>query len=196
MNNLPKGLSNYYLICPTRAEKFSFLINFMNSHKEEKIILFFNTCASVNYYHKLLNDTQWMKGWAYFLQDSHQILDMNVSSIHGQMKQKKRNKIYETFVGLDKGVLIATDVVARGIDLPDVNWIIQFDPPQDPNFYIHRVGRTARAGKEGNVIILCPTFSIQNRLCYYCYLMKILISSIWEWKTLKWLNSKEISSST
>jgi superfamily II DNA/RNA helicase len=55
---------------------------------------------------------------------------MNITSIHGQMKQKKRNKIYESFVGLEKGVLIATDVVARGIDLPDVNWIIQFDPPQ------------------------------------------------------------------
>jgi len=58
------------------------------------------------------------------------LIDIKITSIHGQMKQKKRNKIYTSFVQWDMGMLIATDVVARGIDLPDVNWIIQFDPPQ------------------------------------------------------------------
>lgn len=72
--------------------------------------------------------------------------------MHGKMKQKKRNKIYSQFLKSTSGILICTDVLARGIDLPDVNWIIQFDPPQDPSFYIHRVGRTARAGREGNVV--------------------------------------------
>jgi len=117
VNNLPKGLKNYYLICQNRADKFTFLINFLKSHKNDKIILFFNTCASVSYYSKVLSELEWVK-------------DFNMTSIHGQMKQKKRNKIYDSFVLWDKGLLIATDVVARGIDLPDVNWIIQFDPPQ------------------------------------------------------------------
>lgn len=44
---------------------------------------------------------------------------------------------------------MCTDVAARGIDIPDVAWIVQFDPPQDPNYFVHRVGRTARAGKQG-----------------------------------------------
>jgi len=140
-NNLPKGLKNYYLICPNRAEKFTFLINFLKSHKKDKIILFFNTCASVSYYSKILSELEWVK-------------DFNMTSIHGQMKQKKRNKIYDSFVLWDNGMLVATDVVARGIDLPDVNWIIQFDPPQDPNFYVHRVGRTARAGRQGTALLL------------------------------------------
>jgi len=141
VNNLPKGLKNYYMISPSRAEKFTFLINFLISHKDDKIILFFNTCASVSYYSKVLSELEWLKG-------------LNMTSIHGQMKQKKRNKIYDSFVQWDKGLLVATDVVARGIDLPDVNWIIQFDPPQDPNFYVHRVGRTARAGREGTALLL------------------------------------------
>lgn len=46
---------------------------------------------------------------------------------------------------------MCTDVAARGIDIPDVAWIIQFDPPQDPSYFVHRVGRTARAGKKGDV---------------------------------------------
>ncbi len=44
---------------------------------------------------------------------------------------------------------MCTDVAARGIDIPDVAWIVQFDPPQDPSYFVHRVGRTARAGKKG-----------------------------------------------
>lgn len=47
------------------------------------------------------------------------------------------------------GLLVCTDVAARGIDIPDVAWIVQFDPPQDPSYFVHRVGRTARAGKKG-----------------------------------------------
>lgn len=51
-------------------------------------------------------------------------------------------------------VLICTDVAARGIDVPDIDWIIQYTPPQDPAFFVHRVGRTARAGKHGESVLL------------------------------------------
>ena len=50
--------------------------------------------------------------------------------MHGQLKQKKRNNIYDEFAKTEEGILISTDVLARGVDFPDVNWIIQFDPPQ------------------------------------------------------------------
>jgi ATP-dependent RNA helicase DDX55/SPB4 len=52
------------------------------------------------------------------------------------------------------GVLLATDVAARGLDIPDVAWIVQFDPPQDPDVFVHRVGRTARAGRAGAALAL------------------------------------------
>lgn len=50
-------------------------------------------------------------------------------------------------------MLFCTDVAARGIDIPDLDWIVQYAPPQDPSFFIHRVGRTARAGKKGQSLL-------------------------------------------
>lgn len=52
------------------------------------------------------------------------------------------------------GVLLCTDVAARGLDIPDVSWIVQFDPPQDPDVFVHRVGRTARMGRTGHALTL------------------------------------------
>ena len=64
--------------------------------------------------------------------------------IHGKQKQQKRTTTFFQFCKQDKGILLCTDVAARGLDIPAVDWIVQFDPPDDPKEYIHRVGRTAR----------------------------------------------------
>jgi ATP-dependent RNA helicase DDX55/SPB4 len=69
------------------------------------------------------------------------------------MPQKKRDEVYESFRAASKGILICTDLVARGVDIPEVDWIVQYDPPQDPSFFIHRVGRTARMGREGKSVV-------------------------------------------
>ena len=74
--------------------------------------------------------------------------------LHGKMVQKKRNAVYKTFLKCNAGILVCTDVAARGIDIPDVDWIIQFDAPKNPDFFVHRVGRTARAGKAGNSLMI------------------------------------------
>ncbi|CAM9855457.1 unnamed protein product, partial [Laminaria digitata] len=64
--------------------------------------------------------------------------------------------VFERFLSQEGGLLVCTDVAARGIDIPDVAWIVQFDPPQDPSYFVHRVGRTARAGKKGrSLTLLC-----------------------------------------
>jgi ATP-dependent RNA helicase DDX18/HAS1 len=64
--------------------------------------------------------------------------------IHGRQKQMKRTTTFFQFCKSQSGTLLCTDVAARGLDIPAVDWIIQFDPPDDPKEYIHRVGRTAR----------------------------------------------------
>ena len=68
-------------------------------------------------------------------------------SIHGKQKQQRRTAVFLEFVNAKTGVLLCTDVAARGLDIPAVDWIIQYDPPDDPKEYIHRVGRTARGEK-------------------------------------------------
>jgi ATP-dependent RNA helicase DDX18/HAS1 len=70
-------------------------------------------------------------------------------SIHGKQKQTKRTTTFFQFCSAESGILLCTDVAARGLDIPRVDWIVQYDPPDDPKEYIHRVGRTARG--EGGV---------------------------------------------
>lgn len=76
-----------------------------------------------------------------------------VLMLHGHMKHRQRVQTFEAFNQWPTGVLFCTDVAARGLDIPNVDWILQYDPPLDPTEYIHRVGRTARAGSVGNAII-------------------------------------------
>lgn len=62
-----------------------------------------------------------------------------MKDIHGKQKQQKRTSTFFEFCQADKGILLCTDVAARGLDIPAVDWIIQYDPPDDPKEYIHRV---------------------------------------------------------
>lgn len=98
--------------------------------------MFFSSCNSVQFHAELLN-----------------YIDIPVMSIHGKQKQQRRTAVFLEFVNAKTGVLLCTDVAARGLDIPAVDWIIQYDPPDDPKEYIHRVGRTARAGKAGQSLL-------------------------------------------
>ena len=70
-------------------------------------------------------------------------------TMHGDMTQQAREKALQRFEDKHVGVLIATDVAARGLDLDDITLVVNYDPPQDDKGYVHRVGRTARAGRTG-----------------------------------------------
>jgi len=74
--------------------------------------------------------------------------------IHGDYTQARRQEVLDGFKSGRFHLMIATELAARGLDIDDVPWIINFDIPMDPNMYFHRVGRTARAGKAGNAITL------------------------------------------
>lgn len=137
---LPRGLSNYYTIYPSSYSKIPALVTFLTNHPQEKIIIFFATCDSTNYFKCILERLE-------IVEAEH------IYRLHGRMKQSQRDRVYEEFEKCDWGVLLATDLAARGIDIPSIDWIVQFDPPQNPDFFVHRVGRTARAGKSGQTLL-------------------------------------------
>lgn len=79
---------------------------------------------------------------------------VNAEALHGDMSQGQRNAVSEAFRKGQIDVLVATDVAARGLDIPWVSHVINYDMPEEPNMYFHRVGRTARAGEKGTSISL------------------------------------------
>ncbi|MDR0309715.1 MAG: DEAD/DEAH box helicase, partial [Candidatus Methanoplasma sp.] len=79
-------------------------------------------------------------------------LDYKVKAIHGDMPQTKREKVLRDFRDDKIQILIATDVAARGLDIDDISYVINYDMPEEVDTYIHRIGRTGRAGKEGVAI--------------------------------------------
>ncbi|KAK4046508.1 ATP-dependent RNA helicase [Microbotryomycetes sp. JL201] len=135
-DNLEQG----YVVCDS-DKRFLLLFTFLRKNLKKKIIVFFSSCKSVQYHGELLN-----------------YIDVPVLDLHGKQKQQKRTNTFFEFCNAPTGILLCTDVAARGLDIPKVDWIIQFDPPDDPRDYIHRVGRTARAGKAGrSLLFLLPS---------------------------------------
>ncbi|KAL3807670.1 hypothetical protein ACHAXA_000316 [Cyclostephanos tholiformis] len=163
----PSSLTNYYLICPL-DEKLSRLVSFISQHPSDKVIVFFLTCACVEYYGSVLRRLR------------PPCLGYEYVALHGKLAQRKRERAMEAFRGGDREIdavvddggkgttarsssapasstagraLLCTDVASRGLDVPDVSWTVQFDAPIDPSSYVHRVGRSARAGKEGKSLV-------------------------------------------
>ncbi len=80
---------------------------------------------------------------------------LQAEALHGDLKQSQRNTVMEKFRCGATPILVATDVAARGIDVNDVEFVFNYDIPQNNEYYVHRIGRTGRIGKEGNSITIC-----------------------------------------
>ncbi|CAH6721918.1 ATP-dependent RNA helicase Has1p [[Candida] jaroonii] len=135
------GLEQGYVVCES-DKRFLLLFSFLKRNVKKKIIVFLSSCNCVKYFGELLN-----------------YIDLPVLDLHGKQKQQKRTNTFFEFCNAKQGILLCTDVAARGLDIPSVDWIIQFDPPDDPRDYIHRVGRTARGsnGKGKSLMFLTPS---------------------------------------
>ncbi|KAK7998553.1 ATP-dependent RNA helicase HAS1 [Apiospora marii] len=135
-----EGLEQGYVLCEA-DKRFLLLFSFLKKNQKKKVIVFCSSCNSVKYYVELLN-----------------YIDLPVLELHGNLKQQKRTQTFFEYCNAKTGALICTDVAARGLDIPAVDWIIQFDPPDDPRDYIHRVGRTARGsnGQGRSLMFLQP----------------------------------------
>lgn len=79
----------------------------------------------------------------------------DADALHGDLKQSQRTAIMDRFRNGSISILVATDVAARGIDVNDVEYVFNYDIPQNNEYYVHRIGRTGRVGKEGTSITLC-----------------------------------------
>ncbi|EAL65432.1 hypothetical protein DDB_G0284017 [Dictyostelium discoideum AX4] len=138
----PQNLTQTLCVIPLEM-KLNMLFSFIKTHLTSKIIVFFASCKQVRFAHetfKLLNP-----GTTLF-------------PLHGKMKQWTRLEVFEDFCKKKAGTLFATDIAARGLDFPAVEWVIQVDCPDDIETYIHRVGRTARNDAPGqSITILLPS---------------------------------------
>jgi len=138
----PTTLQQHYIITPL-PEKLDTLWSFIRSNVKAKILVFLSSTKQVRFVYETFRQMQ---------------PGIPLMHLHGRQKQFARADITNRFSSSKNACLLATDVVARGLDFPAVDWVVQVDCPEDADTYIHRVGRTARYGKEGRaVLFLCPS---------------------------------------
>ena len=165
---VPKGLGQYYRVIKNIKFKIPHLIQLLyglyNSDKNEKIMIFLSTCFSVDYFNIILP----------LLFKKFNIENYSCSKLHSKISQNKREKEYKNFKIEDShklNILLTTDLSARGIDIPDVDMIIQFDPPKNEDSYIHKAGRTARVGNTGVSIL----FLLEEELSFINFMKQKFI---------------------
>lgn len=138
-NLIPTTLSQRYLQVPL-THKDAFLhvllsVPSLNKNPPPSIIIFTNRTNTADILHRTLLR-----------------LEHSVTSLHSELPQSQRNRNLSDFRAQKARILIATDVASRGLDIPDVQFVINYDVPRNPTDYVHRVGRTARAGRQGTSI--------------------------------------------
>ncbi|KAJ8027409.1 putative ATP-dependent RNA helicase DDX10 [Holothuria leucospilota] len=141
-HSTPAQLEQSYIVCELH-QKINILFSFIKAHRTKKILVFMATCKQVKYafevFCKLRPGT-------------------TVMALYGTLHQLRRVSIYQEFCKKPSAVLFATDIAARGLDFPEVHWVVQLDCPEDASTYIHRVGRTARYQENGeSLLFLLPS---------------------------------------
>lgn len=120
-------------------DKLDILFSFIKSHLKSKMIVFLSSSKQVHFVYETFRKMQ---------------PGISLLHLHGRQKQTARTETLDKFCRAQQVCLFATDVVARGIDFPAVDWVVQVDCPEDADTYIHRVGRSARYGKKGRSLIM------------------------------------------
>jgi len=129
---------------PSNEEKIPLLMGVLKRAESQRCVVFINTKHMAEKIEAWLNANGFKSGM-----------------LSGDVPQKKREALLGKFKNGDINVLIATDVAARGLHIPDVNYVVNFDLPADAEDYVHRIGRTARAGASGTAIsLICETYAM------------------------------------
>lgn len=132
-----------YSFFPADEEKLPLLVNLLKRDNHDRILVFVNTRHMVEKVAKVLSAN-----------------DLSCGALSGDVPQHKREQLLAAFKSGEINVLVATDVAARGLHIVDVSHVYNFDLPQDADDYIHRIGRTARAGASGEAIsFVCEKYA-------------------------------------
>jgi ATP-dependent RNA helicase DeaD len=134
-----RNIEHKFTIC-RKEEKNEILIHFLRSQVDARGVIFCRTKASAQAVSELLEKQEF-----------------NVAALQGDMIQKDRDKVMRAFKNKKLQLLVATDLAARGIDVADLSWVIHYDLPEKTEYFTHRSGRTARAGKKGFSLCLITT---------------------------------------
>ncbi|ROL44813.1 putative ATP-dependent RNA helicase DDX47 [Anabarilius grahami] len=136
-------LQQYYIFIPSKY-KDCYLVSILNELAGNSFMVFCGTCNNAQRVALLLRN-----------------LGITAIPLHGQMSQNKRLGALNKFKSKSRSVLLATDVASRGLDIPHVDCVINFDIPTHSKDYIHRVGRTARAGRSGKSITFVTQYDVE-----------------------------------
>ncbi|XP_022760405.1 DEAD-box ATP-dependent RNA helicase 13 [Durio zibethinus] len=139
---LAKNLEESFIEC-REEDKDSYLYYILSIHGEGRTIVFCTSIAALRHISSILR-----------------ILGINVSTLHAQMQQRARLKAIDRFRANEHGILVATDVAARGLDIPGVRTVVHYQLPHSAEVYVHRSGRTARASSDGcSIALISPNDS-------------------------------------
>ena len=133
----PMNLQQNYIVTPL-PEKLDTLWSFIRANTKSKILVFLSSGKQVRFVYESFR---------------HMQPGISLLHLHGRQKQTARLDVTTKFISMKHSCLIATDVVARGLDFPAVDWVVQVDCPEDADTYIHRVGRTARYERDGRAVL-------------------------------------------
>ena len=131
------AIGQYYYEVPM-GRKNDMLELLLAEQEPKRAIIFCNTKKMVDDLTQFLNDHKF-----------------KAEGLHGDLKQSQRTSVMGAFKGGRVSILVATDVAARGIDVDDIDCVINYDIPQNNEYYVHRIGRTGRAGKTGSAFTIC-----------------------------------------
>ncbi|KAL3779283.1 hypothetical protein ACHAW5_003291 [Stephanodiscus triporus] len=169
-NAAPRQLAQLYMIVSAKLRLLS-LIAFLAARatKGERTVVFLSTCDSVDYHHALFASMESVLGGddkdGYDNDDDADGesgkgagifgRECPIYKLHGDIPHHKRMSTLQAFSNNRRrsAVLLATDVAARGLNFPSLDWIVQYDPPCETKDYVHRAGRSARAGQAGHALL-------------------------------------------
>ena len=140
----PSLLKQYYYKA-SNGNKFSLLVHLLRNDKTDLVMVFCNTRRNVD-----------------FLSRNLRKQGIDAHPMHGGLTQSRRNKIIDMFRSKEVKILIASDVAARGLDIKNISHVYNYDMPKTEDEYIHRIGRTARAGNEGQAISIISERDYDN----------------------------------